>query len=72
MTQTIFLEFQWEGNIDLAAIGTESIFYRDGRWSELTFREKCRDRAAEIIERKGTTSLRFVGYSTPHGKLVRF
>ena len=61
MTQTIFLEFQWEGNIDLAAIGTESIFYRDGRWSELTF-----------IERKGTTSLRFVGYSTPHGKLVRF
>lgn len=70
--QTIFLEFQWEGSGQLAAIGTDSIFYRDGRWSERTFRDKCHERAAEITKRKGTTKLQFVGYTTRNSdRLVR-
>lgn len=63
--QTIFLEFQHE-NGAIAANGTDTIFYIDGRWSWPTTSQRIHDRVEEL--RKGPFGSRyskqkFVGFT---------
>lgn len=71
--KTVFLEFERElpnGERRLAALGTDVIFYRDGRWSADTFVCKMKERAAEIMARREGDPLTFVGYTPSHGGYV--
>jgi hypothetical protein len=48
--QTVWLEFKREGASQLAALGTDSTFYIDGRWSWLTTLDKIHERIAQLRE----------------------
>ncbi len=62
--QSIALEFARESG-SLAAFGTDTITYLDGRWSPATQRAHIYARVAELRKLRGSayTSVRFVGYS---------
>lgn len=65
MSQTIYLEFKHQ-NGALAANGTDTTFYIDGRWSWATTARKIHERVAEL--RKGPFGSRysqqlFVGFT---------
>lgn len=71
--KTIFLEFRHE-NGALAANGSDSIFYLDGRWSTSTINFKIYERVAELRtsnpRRSAYSKQLFVGY-TVAGKWPR-
>jgi hypothetical protein len=46
--QTVWLEFKREGATQLAALGTDTTFYIDGRWSWNTTRERIYSRVEEL------------------------
>ena len=60
--RTVALEFERPDG-GLAALGTDVIFYVDGRWSRATTHRKMRERADEILRRRKNNDLRFVGYT---------
>ena len=63
---TVYLEFVERETGMPRVFGTDVIFYRDGRWNEQTFRDKCRERAHEMTRARGRDDLMLVGYSIPH------
>ena len=62
--RTIFLEFRHE-NGALAANGTDTIFYIDGRWTWATTVYKIHERVAELRAIRGSRykNQLFVGYT---------
>jgi hypothetical protein len=64
--QTVWLEFKREGASQLAALGTDTTFYIDGRWSWATTLDKIHERIAELrshlpADRNKYNDLLFVG-----------
>ena len=60
--RTVALEFERPDG-KLAALGTDTLFHVDGRWSRETTHRKMRERADEILRHRKNNDLRFVGYT---------
>lgn len=46
--QTVWLEFKRHGADQLAALGTDTTFFIDGRWSAQTTKDKINERIFEL------------------------
>lgn len=65
---TVFLEFERtndDGTKSLAALGSDTIFHRDGRWSHHTFVRKVHERVDQLRSIPGSSfrSVTLVGYT---------
>mgnify|MGYP000847587807 CR=1 FL=1 len=62
--QTIFLEFRYPESDVPAVLGTDAIFYLDGRWSKRTAHQKIYERVYELKRGRGKYGeLIFLGYN---------
>lgn len=64
MTQTISLEFLHEHSDGLAAMGSDSVTFLDGRWNGLSRTFHIHDKLSELrSQRPHIADMLFVGYS---------
>ena len=59
--RTVFLEFRDRETKKSRIVGSDAIFYRDGRWSNETFYRKAQEKEAQL--NRGDQSLELYGWS---------